>query len=147
MLCCPMRKLLGVMLIALSGCGGDSGIPDNHGFGFAYDSVGTQGLHLRKTGATVEDANALEARARTVGICANITAPPPPYVIMVPQGSIGNGLVGFYESSPPLILLETDAVFEHEVLHYLLDLSTGNPDPEHKSPLWACTENISAITF
>jgi len=27
-------------------------------------------------------------------------------------------------------------VWKHEVIHYLLDLNTGDPDPGHKSPLF-----------
>jgi len=150
-----MRTTVVAFLIVLSGCGGNSGSNggsspsaslDNHGYGFQYDAEGSRGLHLRWSGSSSIDAKSLEARADTIEICAGITAPPPPFVIIVPKDSLGPPIVGLYLSAPPLILLDQGWIprYEHEMLHYLLDYATGNADPDHKQPVWAsCLEDSS----
>lgn len=48
------------------------------------------------------------------------------------------GCAGEY-TSPNLIRVGDPEKFGHEVVHYLLDLNTGDPDPEHDSDLfWRC---------
>lgn len=138
-----MHRIVAALLIFVSGCGGNSndGAPsaslDNHGFGFAFDAIGPDGMRARKPGETARDVAVLEQRARNVFICAGEpTTPPPPFVIFVAQGTLPDGSKGWYYDKPPLILLETPDLIEHEALHYLLD-RRGDLDPNHTSALWA----------
>jgi hypothetical protein len=124
----------------MPGCGGGGDEPqsaDNHGYGWEFDAASKNGLRLRKTGATTADADLLEAIAEGVEACSGINAAPPPFVIVVPKDSLGAN-VGFYLPSPPLILIDESfgfgEAYAHEVLHYLLDVSTGNLDPNHQNP-------------
>jgi hypothetical protein len=139
-----MKSILYALLFALSGCGGESSdsAADNHGYGFAFDAVSRQGLHLRSAGAQTRDAQDLEARASVVAIvCLGLSEPlppPPPFVVTIPDGALPEPHNGWYYSGPPLILLETNRVFEHEALHYYLDVTTGNMDPTHAGAAWAC---------
>jgi hypothetical protein len=138
-----MKTLAAVVLIFLSGCGGrEDSSADNHGYGFAFDATGRGGLHLRSAGAQTRDAMDLEARAAVVAIvCLGMSEPlppPPPFVITIPDGTLAEPYNGWYYSGPPLILLETNRVFEHEALHYYLDVTTGSHDPTHSSVAWAC---------
>jgi hypothetical protein len=140
-----MKSILYALLFALSGCGGESSdsAADNHGYGFAFDAVSRQGLHLRSAGAQTRDAQDLEARAAVVAIvCLGLSEPlppPPPMVVFVPQGTLPTPSRGWYYDRPPLILLEVvTAAFEHEALHYYLDVTTGSLDPAHTSAAWAC---------
>lgn len=124
----------------LAGCGGgsseiDSDELDNHGYGWEFDAISANGLKLRKPGATARDADFLEAIAKVVETCVSIDAAPPPFVIIVPKGSLGQQLVGAYMSGPPLIVLDeswADVAYPHEVLHYLINVSTGAQDPTHQ---------------
>lgn len=142
-----MGKYLAALLIFMSGCGGNSNDGpsaslDNHGYGFAFDAMGNQGLKLRRPSATNLDADFLESRAKADGICTGIEAPPPPFVIVVPIGSLGQDVGGLYFSNSPLILVTADEIdstgFDHEVIHYLLDFKTGDSDKQHTSPAWNC---------
>lgn len=144
-----MYRFAAALLIFLSGCGnsgGNSGAPDNHGYGWQYDAAGRNGLKLRLTGAMPENAESAEDRARAVGTCSNLSAPPPPFVIVVPKGSLGPNVVGLYLRDPPLILLDHDSgdfVYDHEALHYLLDYNFGNPDSSHQRPEWHCVSSAT----
>jgi hypothetical protein len=127
------------LALALSACGcsgcGDSA--NNHGYGWEYDAIGPAGMKVRKPGETARDVAVLEQRARNVFICADEpNAPPPPFVIFVPDGTLPDGFKGWFYDGPPLILLETADLIEHETLHYLLD-RRGDLDAGHTSPLWA----------
>ena len=136
-----MRPMVAAAFIFLSGCGGgcceqqDSASP-NHGFGFAYDAMSKDGrLKLRSPGATTGDADFYAARSVAIEVCSGITAPaPPPFVAVVPRDSIGEKRVGLYFAGPPLILVDEGwpMAYEHEVLHYLLDATTGDLDPTHQ---------------
>lgn len=132
-----MKKLI-VVLIFLSGCGGNSEDPaDNHGYGWEFDQIGPSGLKLRKTGATPRDAAYLEERVAIVLTCLGISAPPPPFVIYLPSDGVEPQ--GRYYSGPPLIVLEEDVYLEHEAVHYLLDITTGNADRNHESRAFLCS--------
>lgn len=142
-----MHRIAAALLIFMSGCGGNSedgtagpsASLDNHGYGFAFDAMGKEGLKLRQPGATARDADFFEARAIGIEACSGIEAPPPPFVIVVPRDSLGDKRIGLYFSSPPLILIDegwVDVAFGHETLHYLLDRSTGSPDPTHQNPVF-----------
>jgi hypothetical protein len=143
-----VKKATAALLIVLSGCGGCGGSSDseadNHGYGFAFDATSRNGLHLRRTGAQSRDAQDLEARAAVIAIvCLGLSEPlppPPPFVIAVPDGTLSEPFNGWYYSNPPLILLETNGVFEHEAVHYYLEVTTGSPDPTHTNNIaaWAC---------
>src|SRR5258705_9739077 len=47
-----------------------------------------------------------------------------------------NGCSGEF-AEPNLVKIGNLSVVHHELIHYLLYLSTGNPDTNHKSPLFA----------
>ena len=46
-----------------------------------------------------------------------------------------NGCQGQY-TRPNLILISAFSLWKHEVIHYLLDLNTGDPDKDHKNNLF-----------
>ena len=62
-----------------------------------------------------------------------------PFVIVVQPDTLPKLETGLYYSGPPLIVLESDTAFEHEVVHYLLDYATGNPDKNHAGQAWRCS--------
>lgn len=140
-----------VLLIAMSGCGGGDSTessPDNHGFGFAFDAVSTNGLHLRRPndpglwpGPIQTAVEFMEARFHTVEVCVGVTATPPFVVVLAPE-SIAGPAVGLYYSNPPLIVLDNDLAFEHEAVHYLLDFRNGNPDSGHADPAFRCASEV-----
>jgi hypothetical protein len=135
-----VRVLL--LLIVLSGCGGGStDEPENHGYGWEFDTTSALGQKVRLSNVGVGDGQLFDDLFQRALSCTGIQAPPPPYVVFVKAGELSPH-TGFYYPNPPLILLdERDAfAYSHEVIHYLLDVSTGNLDPEHKSRLFAtCT--------
>jgi hypothetical protein len=140
-----VRALL--LLIVLSGCGGGStDEPENHGYGWQFDAVSSGGLRLRKTNATEDDANEYERLSKWSENCVGADAPPP-FVIVVPKGSLLPSATGRYFSNPPLIVIDesVSTSYGHELVHYLLDQSTGDPDISHASALFLkCTFNIEA---
>lgn len=111
---------------------------DNHGYGWTSNATGPRGMQLREPGATTQAASDLERYAVTVAACAGIDAQPPPFVIVVPRDSLYPH-IGWYFSNPPLILVDEifrDVAFAHEMVHYLLEQSTGDLDADHASPLF-----------
>jgi hypothetical protein len=145
-----MRIAIAVVLVALSGCGGggDDYSADNHGFGWEFSAVSSGGLHLRRPndpgfwpGPIETKVMQMEARFHTIEGCVGIEAPPP-FVIVVPPDGVPGPPVGLYYSDPPLILIENDLAFEHEVVHYLLDYRTGDPDAAHANPAFRCAFTV-----
>lgn len=137
-----MSKWL-IMLIglAVAACGGmSSEDANNHGFGWQFDVQGPTGLKVRydpaelKQGFPQTPIHIFENQYNGMQKCAGLYAPPP-FVIFVTEESLPNN-GGWYYSSPPLITIKGLFVFNHEVLHYLLDMNTGDLDPNHLSPLW-----------
>jgi hypothetical protein len=135
-------RLLLPLVFLLSGCGGGgedaASSTDNHGYGWQFNAEGEKGLRLREPGATPQTASDLERYAGTIAACAGISAPPP-FVIVVPRDSLAPH-IGWYYSNPPLIVVDEiyrDVSFAHEMVHYLLDQSTGELDADHRSPLFA----------
>jgi hypothetical protein len=138
-----IKTLFLVLLLAGCGSGGDNSLRvENHGYGFEFDAQGTTGLRLRSSGSAFSDVTYYEATFAEVKTCAGIEAPAP-FVILTSL----DGPTGVYYSAPSLILLdmkhlstENSSLFKHEVVHYLLDHSTGDADPNHTSALFAkCT--------
>jgi hypothetical protein len=136
-----VKTTLLVFIVLLHGCGGggdDMPADDNHGYGWGSDATGHRGMQLREPGATTQTASDLERYAGTVSACAGIDAPPPPFVIVVPRDSLYPH-IGKYLRDPPLIIVDEifrDVAFAHEMVHYLLDYSTGSLDADHVSPLF-----------
>lgn len=136
-----MRVLFIVLLLAGCGSGGSSD-DNNHGYGFQSDLQGASGLKLRYSSALVAtdpDFQALstlpyyeDAWTKTQA-CTGMTAPAP-FVILVTNGDLGDDIGGRYFSNPSLIVLDAHAfAVRHEMVHYLLDVNTGDPDraPDH----------------
>lgn len=125
-------RMLGVALLLLAGCGGSES--DNHGYGFAFDVQGATGLKLRFNHSEPPDQRTpvwiFESRYMDVQKCTGLTAPPPMVI------DSANGDPGIYYSDPPLIVVTKLYAFNHEVIHYLLDYTTGDPDSNHKSMLF-----------
>lgn len=133
-----MRLLFMTLILLMTGCGGGGSGEgnNNHGYGWEFDAVSTNGLKLRRPGATNRDADFLEAIAQTVERCSGVDTLPPPFVISVPKESLGQA-VGVYFSSPPLIVVDEswfDVAYPHEVMHYLIEVTTGNLDQTHQHP-------------
>ena len=136
-----MRAILLVVFLAGCGSSGEDS-PDNHGYGFAYDAQGASGLKLRYTpvlqpGDQYTDAAWYETEFENVKQCTGISAPPPPFVIVLPEGALVNH-IGYHYSDPSLIVVTNFYVlvaFRHEAIHYLLGY-TGDSDPNHVSPLF-----------
>lgn len=135
-----MKALIAIVILLLAGCG--SGDEDNHGYGFQYDVQGAAGLKLRFSGAPpnfdfMKDPAYYEKAFAEVEACSKLQAPAP-FIILV-KNQVREGSDGFYMSSPSLILLTIPAyppVMKHEFVHYLLDVNTGDLDPNHKSSLF-----------
>lgn len=149
-----------LLLAALAGCGVEK-IDDNHGYGWQYDAQGASGWLLRYTpsvvaGDPLSDVHQYDAAFAAVETCTGISAPAPPFVIVLSQGSLGTDsgggvVLGRYFRNPVLIVTaQTDQVvidpsiplipFRHETIHYLLDYSTGDWDIDHRSTLFSlCT--------
>jgi hypothetical protein len=144
--------------IARQGCGWEKS--NNHGCGFEYDVQGASGMNLRYTpmvdaSSLLADVSSYEDVFAAIQISTGISAPPP-FVILVAFGTLplsdrGLPAGGNYLSAPSLIRIVSDPplvtsipldelvgmVFCHEAVHYLLDYSTGNPDPQHHSLLFS----------
>lgn len=134
-----MRYLL---ILLLAGCGGGNETMqavdnNNHGYGFQFDVQGAAGLKLRGG----PDASVFENDFAATQQCAGLNAPDP-FVILIPKDTLGTdpatGLpyIGRYLNKPSLILLEPKGSMQHESIHYLLDVNTGDLDPGHLSPLF-----------
>jgi hypothetical protein len=144
-----MRLVIVLLSLLVAGCGsGGEDAADNHGYGYEFDVQGTTGLQLRyspvlSASDRFSDVSLYERAFAEVEQCMNVSAPPP-FVIVVPIGHFGprhpNGYMqlGSYYSGPSLILVDPGLrVFRHEVVHYLLDFSTGNLDPAHDSAFFS----------
>lgn len=109
--------------------------PDNHGFGWEYDTAGPRGLKLRWfAGVPPEVAAGFEVGAERVLSCMGVDAPVPHFVIITKADNFEAGKTGFYFPDPPLILLNDSAgssAYWHEVVHYGLDYSTGDIGMNH----------------
>lgn len=136
-----MRYLFVILLLA--GCGkADS---NNHGYGYEYDVQGATGLKLRSSALDPADPDfqALStppyyenAWSKTQE-CTALSATAP-FVILVKVGALGSDKAGLYLPDPSLILLDVHAYgVRHEMVHYLLDVNTGDLDPDHKSHFFA----------
>jgi hypothetical protein len=129
-------RYLGLLLVALAGCGLQvDPVDNNHGYGWQYDAQGPRGLKLRTPmPATEQQASFYENIASTVASCVGTnTETPPPFVIVVAAGSLAPR-VGNYYSDPQLIVIDEGwevIAYEHEVIHWIL-----NGDPDHTSTLW-----------
>lgn len=134
-----MRTLLVLLFLAGCGSGEDS---NNHGYGFQADLEGRSGLKLRYSAGVTEadpDFQALstptyyETAWSETQACTGLSAPAP-FVILVKNGDLGSDIAGRYFSNPSLIVLDAHAyAVRHEMVHYLLDVNTGNPDAGHQS--------------
>lgn len=157
-----MKLRIALLVALLSGCGvHEQDQTDNHGYGWQYDAQGASGWLLRYTpsvaaGDPLSDVQQYDTAFAAVETCTGIAAPAPPFVIVLPQGSLGTDsgggvVLGRYFRDPVLIVTaQTDQVvidpsiplipFRHETIHYLLDYSTGDWDIDHHSPLFLlCT--------
>lgn len=154
-----MRYAL-LLLAVLAGCG-EQAIDNNHGYGWEFDAQSDNGMRLRYTpsvavGDSLSDVQQYDTAFAAVETCTGIAAPAPPFVIVLPQGSLGTDsgggvVLGKYFRDPVLIVtaMTGQAVidpsiplvpFRHEVIHYLLDYSTGDWDIDHHSTLFLlCT--------
>lgn len=141
-----MRFVLALAFIFLfAGFGDRDSINNNHWYGDRYDAQGASGLKLRYTptlaaGSQFTELDVYENAFLEVQRCTRLAAPPP-FVIVVPNGTFGRNaqgqITGRYLRAPPLVLVEVPTfAFRHEVVHYLLDFSTGDPDQRHRSPLF-----------
>lgn len=117
--------LITLMLLLVSCGGGDEG-SNNHGYGFQYDVQGASGLKLRGE----SDPSLYEKHFAEVEACTGLSATPP-FVIVQKLESLD----GQYLSGPSLVLIDPSIVLvdKHEFIHYLLDVNTGDLDPNHKS--------------
>lgn len=143
-----MLRLLAVLL--LCSCGGGSDEPaENHGYGWGYDVQTVGGTRVRfVVPITVADplsalsheeiGRMIDQEFQAAVACTGLPAAVPPYVVIVAQSAIGGeGQGGYYYSAPPLIAVAFILMLRHEAIHYLLDLSTGDLDAAHNSPLFA----------
>lgn len=136
-----MRALF--LLLVLAGCGsGGQDQPANHGYGFAYDVQGASGLKLRTSPLApngLADPAFYEASFAKTEACSGLSAPPPFIII-----SVLDNYNGLYYSNPSLIVINPNILVDtihdgtetHEMIHYLLDVNTGDPDQNHASPLF-----------
>ena len=137
-----MRTIVLIVLLVLAGCGGSSDDTNNHGYGYQFDVMGASGLQLRysptlNAGDYYADIAFYESEFGRVQACTGISAPAP-FVIVVKPDQLPDH-AGYYYSNPPLIVIDDFvalAAFRHEAIHYLLDYSTGDLDPGHRSPLF-----------
>lgn len=142
-----MKIILLLITTLLAACGGggerQNEPPNNHGYGFHFDVQGASGLRLRYT-PTLNASNAQASAAfyedvfLNVMRCTGISVEMPPFVIIVPVGSL-DGVTkrsGLYFSNPPLIVVESAVAFEHEAIHYLREKLNGDPDGAHTSPMF-----------
>src|SRR5436190_15670136 len=125
----------------VAGCGGEEDEQDNHGYGYSGFSVQSPvGIKIRyEIDEQIVSASGIgpaffdRAFEATVA-CTGITASPPPYVIV--RSDKADTICGRYFRAPPLIVLAGHPLcFPHEVVHYLLEQSTGDPDTAHGSAL------------
>ena len=136
-----MKKMTCILLALLTGCGNyqpDESLQsqDNHGYGWEFDVQGESGLKLRYSpwlpGGPLADVTRYERDFAFVESCTGISAPAP-FVI------IGK-IPGFFYEDPSLIVIDEYGLdtraYTHEIVHYLLKVSTGSPDPEHQSPFF-----------
>lgn len=140
-----MRWLM--VLIVLSGCGSHAEEPrqsgDNHGFGWEYDAITQRGLRLRykpalNDGDFLATTSLYEGWFDDMARCTGLRAPMP-FVIIQPLGSLdAEGVNGRYYPAPPLIQIQSVLAFQHEVIHYLLDLNGLDVDAAHTSSVWSC---------
>lgn len=123
-----MRYLL-ILLLAGCGGGGDESAADNHGHGFQYDAITASGI--RERGG---DPAYFETAWTEVQACTGLSGPAP-FVVVVPEGSLGNdqngkAIIGVYMSDPSLILIYASLpkVVRHEMIHDLLAFNFHTPD-------------------
>jgi len=151
-----MRVIALFTILLLVGCGGaDVNSDNNHGFGFEFDAQGESGMKLRSSPHNVQPTEFstveyYEGQFTELLKCTGLDAPVPPFVILdevldrelFGKDPSGVTLAGWAFVDPPLIVLDFryGYLFKHEALHYLLDYTTGNSDPNHSSPLFSlCT--------
>jgi len=143
-----MRITAVLTILLLVGCGGsnDESSPqadNNHGYGYEYDVAGATGLRLRytptlKAGDYYADIAFYESEFERVQDCTGISAQAPFVIVVKPEQLPAH--FGYYYSDPSLIVIHDIVAlvaFRHEAIHYLLDVSTGDLDPEHLSPLFS----------
>jgi hypothetical protein len=132
--------LLGLLV---AGCGGGEVQQDNHGYGSSgFDVQSAVGIKIRYeideqtvSNSGIGPAFFDQAFEATVA-CTGITAAPPPYVIV--RSDKADSICGRYFGAPPLIVVAGHPLcFRHEVVHYLLEQSTGDPNSAHGSALFA----------
>jgi len=138
-----MRTIALIVLLALAGCGGSSDETNNHGYGYQFDVMGASGLQLRysptlEAGDYYADIAFYESEFERVQDCTGISAQAPFVIVVKPEQLPAH--FGYYYSDPSLIVIHDIVAlvaFRHEAIHYLLDVSTGDLDPEHLSPLFS----------
>jgi len=139
-----MRLIALLTILLLIGCGGSEyEDTNNHGYGYEHDVAGSTGLRLRytptlKAGDYYADIDFYETEFERVQDCTGLSAPAPFVIVVKPEQLPAH--FGYYYSAPSLIVIHDNiaiVAFRHEAIHYLLDSSTGNLDPEHLSPLFS----------
>jgi hypothetical protein len=146
-----MRAFPLALLIALTGCGSETG-NNNHGYGYHYDQIGATGLRVRYASAQLPALADIERLYQETEACTGITATGPLLIFTDPvPGDSGTAYGSAFLDTGTVFIstwLNTDAsasfwTYKHEFVHYLLHQSgfdiTANAD--HQSPLFAdCTQ-------
>lgn len=166
-----MRSLCCLAALALLASCGQDPAANNHGYGWAYNAIGTTGLRVqyRLTSAPNdfpspnESVIWFESHYAHVSACMGMVADPP-MVVLTEPGTIldanGTKLGGMYNYDPPLIVVQPawrfDGLppdpewllpsmnFRHEVCHHLLDQS-GFPRELNNSHRSACFTTCAVL--
>lgn len=116
----------------------------NHGYGYDYHYYDADtGLHYRDDRGTGRDPQTVIDIWRRTASCMGAAELNAPMVIYTddPQACARFDSESCYLADPPLVIIGTYAEWtaelyavRHELVHYILDVTTGDLDPEHSSP-------------
>ena len=139
-----------LVLAALAGCGSEAG-QNNHGYGYQYGQIGSNGLRVRYDGYPAPTLAQIESLYLETQACTGIKATGPlvifAHATFGPDATYGQT---FLDTGAVLIssLLDPDPIrsfwtYKHEFIHYLLQQSgfDSTANANHQSPLFAgCTQ-------
>jgi hypothetical protein len=128
-----------VFLALLNGCGAaqdsqqsaqDQAIATNHGYGWYYDSKGSNELRLRThPDATGYDIAFVEKAYEDVMACMNMRVPGPLILFISGAAQNYNGSSGAYHPDTKTVILDTQFggwTLHHELVHHILWLATND---------------------
>jgi hypothetical protein len=132
-------KLISALIfsLTLSACQPESLPPTCGGYGCVTTHKTELGLKIRSDNDITIDLSSLDKAYRFVSTCLGVWYNPD--LVIIYTDEFNSKYAGWYQhDKQDYILLRYDktTIIQHEFIHYLLQRSTGNPDPNHNSLLF-----------